>query len=290
MKRWVDHIVCALPFEPEWYRARGISPQYFGHPYFDELARQRLNDSFQNEQRSRGKAIVAVLPGSRNQEVKANWPSFRQAIELIHARLPDARFLIAAYSESHRRQIADSLRSSDLPVETHVGRTKEIIALGDACMAVSGSVGLELLHGLLPSVVVYRTRWIDVPFLRVMMKVPYFSIVNLLAGEEVFPEFTAPRCPAAAIADRITGWLERPGELEHIRDRLRRIKEQVHRTGACKRAAEFILATHRVRQADAAGSVTEAQGKENVHILNRAILHQQQSAPVVTPLGADARE
>src|SRR5207237_5529019 len=69
MRRWVDHVLCTLPFEEPWYRERGVDAQYVGHPFFDELPRQQLDGDFLRIQREQLQTIVGILPGSRTQEL-----------------------------------------------------------------------------------------------------------------------------------------------------------------------------------------------------------------------------
>jgi lipid-A-disaccharide synthase len=85
-----------------------------------------------------------------------------------------------------------------------------------------------------------------------MMKAPYVSLVNLLAGAEIFPDFLTRRCPAQAMADRILTWLDDPAELAQTRRRLQDLKDKVAIPGACERAAEYIAAVLRARSACAA--------------------------------------
>src|SRR5262245_26374432 len=105
MRRLVDHALCALPFEADWFRARGIPAHYVGHPYFDELPRQRLDGAFLAEQRARPGPVVALLPGSRRQELENNPATMLRAAAHVHARRPDARFLVACLREEHRRRV-----------------------------------------------------------------------------------------------------------------------------------------------------------------------------------------
>src|SRR5206468_7978727 len=101
----------------------------------------------------RGGPIVGILPGSRQSEVNHNLELLFGAMEIMHAARPDARFLVACFKPQHREQFAARMRTTALPAEVFVGRTAEVIALADACLAVSGSVTLELLHGGVPSAV-----------------------------------------------------------------------------------------------------------------------------------------
>jgi lipid-A-disaccharide synthase len=248
VRRWVDHVLCALPFEEEWFRARGVSARYIGHPYFDELARQRLDRNFLEAQQALPGKVIGLLPGSRNQEILRNFSTLQRAAAHVHERYPAARFLIACYKPAHQQYIDDRLRGKGLPVETHVGRTPEIIALAHACLAVSGSVGLELLYRLKPSAVVYRIGKLDLKVCRLFKTSPFISLVNLLAGKELFPEFLTDRCEAAALGEHVLRWLTDAECYAGVCAELDALRARVAEPGACDRAATYLLqALHAAR-------------------------------------------
>src|SRR5207237_6832102 len=161
MRRWVDHVLCNLPFEQKWYADRGVKAVQIGHPYFDELSDQKLDGAFLQAQRQKGGPVIALLPGSRTQELDRNLPTLLKAAGRIHVERPDVRFLVACLREDHKTHISKEVQRLALPIEVHAGRTPEIIELAEACIAVSGSVSLELLYRRKPSVIVYRIRWLD---------------------------------------------------------------------------------------------------------------------------------
>jgi lipid-A-disaccharide synthase len=242
MRRRIDHVLCNLPFEEAWYRDRGVSAHYVGHPYFDELAQQGLDRKFVKDQRARPGTVVGLLPGSRNQEVDRNLDLLVDAAQYIHAARPDVRFLVASFNAVQQRMVSERLRSCPLPLEVCVGHTPQIIQLSHSCIAVSGSVGLELLYHGKPSVVVYRVRR-AVQFLsRVFMTVPYISLVNLLADKELFPEFLTYRNEAAAVGGHIVDWLGDAAKYQQVCAELTALRQRVATPGACERAAAFVLA------------------------------------------------
>lgn len=250
MRRTVDAVLTALPFEEEWYRRRGVNTHYVGHPYFDELAAQTLDPAFLLEQRGHGRPVVALLPGSRNQEVAANFPLMVAAAWRIAAARPDVRFLVAAFNDRQAEAARGMLAGSGLPAEVHVGRTPEVIELAEACVAVSGSVGLEMLYRLKPTVVVYKLSPLARRVGRFFMKCPYISLVNLLAGEELFPEFLTARDDSPAIAGRVLEWLNDPAARAARVAKLAALRDRAAVPGACDRAAAFLLrATGEVRAA-----------------------------------------
>jgi lipid-A-disaccharide synthase len=241
MRRCVDHVLCNLPFEEAWYCRRNVPARYVGHPYFDELREQHLDAAFVAEQESRPGPVVALLPGSRRQELDYNLPSLVRAASLIHARRPDVRFLFACLKPEQCRRAEDLVRGSGLPIEAHAGKTPAIIHVAHSCIAVSGSVGLELLYRGKPSVVVYRQNPVGIAAARALMRCPYISLVNLLAGKELYPEFLTSRCEAEGMAKHILHWLEEPSAYEAVLGELAALRERVAEPGACGRAAAFTL-------------------------------------------------
>lgn len=244
MQRYVDHVLCTLPFEVDWYRKRNVRAHFMGHPYFDELREQHLDAELVTACASDG-VPVALLPGSRDQEVQRNLPTLLRAAGLVHQKRDDARFLVACYKESQQQTVEAALRGSGLPARTFVGRTPEIIEAAKACVAVSGSVSLELLYRGTPSAVVYRIKRIDLAVAERVMTAPYISLVNLLAGKELFPEFLTVECPAEEIAAHVLRWLNDEAAYAQVTGELSALRERVAIPGACRRAAEFVLSALR---------------------------------------------
>jgi lipid-A-disaccharide synthase len=240
MQRFVDHVLCNLPFEQAWYEERGVTAHYVGHPYFDELHRQRLDQKFIERHGGDG-STVALLPGSRNQELTRNLPTLIEAASRIYRERPDVRFLVANFKESQRQTTEAYLRGRGLPIQTFVGRTPEIIRMARACMAVSGSVGMELLYHGTPSVVVYKISPLDLWVGKKFKTSPYISLVNLLAEKELFPEFLTDHCEAAAMAKHVLGWLNDDERYAAMRQEMATLRQRVAQPGACDRTAQYIL-------------------------------------------------
>jgi lipid-A-disaccharide synthase len=244
VRRFVDHVLCALPFEEAWYRERGVaSARYVGHPFFDELPRQQLDAEFLQAQRAGAAPIIGLLPGSRTQELHRNLSTLIRSATAIHRARPDTRFLVACFRAAHQRMVDDYLRRhAPFPIETHVGRTPEIIELSRACVAVSGSVSLELLYRARPTVVLYRVGRLDLRVAHFFKTSPYICLVNLLAQRELYPEFLTDRCEAGPIAEHVLRWLNEPDGYAALCRDLAVLRDQVAAPGACARAAEAIVA------------------------------------------------
>jgi len=240
MRRLADRVLCTLPFEVAWYRERGVPAEYVGHPYFDELREQQWEAEFIAAQRARAGTIVALLPGSRNQELVNNFPSLERAASLIASQRPDVRFLVACLRPEQAEKVRGWLARNPLPIEVHAERTPEIIHLAHSCLAVSGSVSLELLYRCKPSVVLYRHHAISIALAHLLKRVPYITLVNLLADRELFPEFFGVGCPAETMAAHTLRWLNDRSAYESLCAELAALRDRVGEPGACDRAAEAI--------------------------------------------------
>jgi lipid-A-disaccharide synthase len=251
VRKWCAGVLSALPFEDHWFRSRGVATHYVGHPYFDELLNQKLDNGFLQEQRHKNGRIVALLPGSRNQEVAANFSMMLAAAAKISLRSPTTRFLVAAFNEQHARTVREMIAACanpELPIEVHSGRTPEIIALAEACVAVSGSVSLEIMYRAKPAVIVYRMKPFSLWLARQLVKSPYFTLVNLLAGEELFPEIATAGDESAQICERVLNWLENPSTQNQLVSKLQNLRGRVAEPGACERAAAFLIKAVESRQ------------------------------------------
>ena len=246
IRRSFDHVLCSLPFEPRWYHDRGFpGATYVGHPYFDETAERVIDAAFVAEQAAAAGTLVAILPGSRTQEVTRNLPIMLRAAAKLAANHPDVRFAVACLHERHRDLAATVLREADLPatvvVSLHAARTAELIRAARVAWAVSGSVGLELMTEALPTVVLYKIRPLDLWVARKFIKSKYISLVNLLADAEVMPEYLTAVDVSADLADWAARWLDHPLERRRAAEALAQLRAQVAVPGASDRAAAAIV-------------------------------------------------
>jgi lipid-A-disaccharide synthase len=277
MRRFVDHVLCSLPFEQQWFSRQGCNATFVGHPFFDEVRRQEYDRQFLEEHAGREGPLVVILPGSRTQEVTNNLKWFLKAAARIREQVPQVRFAVAAFklhqAELARREVAATRRwrgmasahaphraVPGLPIEVFVGKTPELIHLADCCMSVSGSVSLELLYHTTPTVILY---WISraAYFVRgFVLKVKYITLVNLLSADELFPKDLTPFDPGQEdaekvlfpeyltcedksdqIAAHVVEWLTDRSKRERRVAALARLKAEVAAGGASRRAAEYIL-------------------------------------------------
>src|SRR5271165_5989269 len=254
VKRTVDLVLCSLPFEPDWYRARGVSQaEYVGHPFFDELTERELDESFLAQVQAKANAhhgpLVAVLPGSRTQELTRNLPIMVRAAAKLAALRPATRFAVACLHEKHRalaeQIIKDYAAAANAPaapaIEVYAARTPELIRLAEIAWAVSGSVSLELMMEALPTVILYKLNRFDLWIARPFIKAKFITLVNLLADAEIMPEYLTVRDVSEELMRWAAIWLGDPIARAQTTANLAALRHQVAQPGASRRAAQRIV-------------------------------------------------
>ena len=262
MRRFVDHVLCKLPFEEAWFRQRGCHATFVGHPYFDELGSRHLDASFVSDMTDAKGPLVTILPGSRTQELKSNLPPFLRTARHVRRMVPDARFAVAVYKPSQLELVGELVNAEGIDVEVYAQRTPELIQAARCCLACSGSVSLELLYHCKPSAILYQVSRFGFFVQSIFRKVRYITLVNLLTADDPFgeraagiydpedprdkhvlmPEYLTCQDRTWQLADHVTEWLTDEARHRERCRQLESLKERVAQGGASRRAAEYIAA------------------------------------------------
>ncbi len=260
MRRYVDHVLCKLPFEEKWFRERDCQATFVGHPYFDELEAQQLDVQFIERLRTDERPLVTILPGSRTQEVKSNLLQFLKAAKLIRKQVPNVRFAVAGFKESQRDLAQEIIDGSGVYAELYVAKTPELIHAAKCCLACSGSVSLELLYHTKPTAILYQISRLAHFAQRFLRKVRYITLVNLLTAKEPFadcvaghydpsdprdehvlmPEYLTCEDRTADLAGHIVEWLQSDATLQKNVRGLATLKARVGQGGASLCVAGYI--------------------------------------------------
>ena len=281
MKKYVDYVLCCLPFERRWFEQHGCNVEYIGHPFFEEVRNRQPDAEFIDQLRASvpsGEKLIAILPGSRNQEVHANFDEMLSGAELVRKIDTKVKLTVAAFKESHKEWIEKRIADRQIPsdaISVYVGKTPEIMQVADCCVAVSGSVSLELLASNCPAVIYYRVSRLGHFVQRFFRRSRYITLVNLLAvdredklsGEEtlsvfykeypipaepsaedyqrmLFPEFLANQSGSLEIARIVLDWFKDENALPALRKKLAELLSEVDQgESTVNHAAEYILKT-----------------------------------------------
>ncbi|WP_437227373.1 lipid-A-disaccharide synthase [Planctomicrobium sp. SH661] len=255
LKRLVDCVLSVLPFEAKWYRDRGVDVEYVGHPFFDEVAAHELQSRVMDQLRKAPSPRVAILPGSRKQEVNRNFPVMLDIISDLHESHPEARFQVACYKQWHYDRCGELIRERGkaLPIDLYLESTPEVIEASDCCLMVSGSVSLELLARRKPTVVMYRGSPLLYVLAKILVHCPFMTLPNLIAGRAVMPEFpfsrrsgTAPKKIKAILSE----WLSNPESRIRSQQEVAALADTIVEAGGVRNAAETLLRRLGVTQAE----------------------------------------
>lgn len=231
----VDLLLVIFPFEPAWYAQRvpQLRVEFVGHPMVDRYAgKLPAEKTFNTES-----PLIALLAGSRAGELKKHLPILCETMRRIRAVKPGARAVMV---------LADRLvplaREIGLPEGVEVqSNLAEVLARADLALAKSGTVTLECAFFGVPSVVFYKTWWLTWEIGHRIVQVKWAAMPNLLANEEVFPEFLQPAATAENISRAALELMTDAGRRTTVQSKLENIRASLGQPGASGRAAEAIL-------------------------------------------------
>ncbi|NNK95286.1 MAG: lipid-A-disaccharide synthase [Desulfobacterales bacterium] len=244
--RLVDKIGVILPFEEQFYRDRGVDAHYVGHPLLDSVHRTLSLDQFsQIHTIESQKKIIGVLPGSRIKEVKRLLPVFLEASRLIQQKSDEGLvFLVLRASTIAEQTLLDfGVENSRAQLDIRIisENQYDMMAACDVAIAASGTVTLELLLLNIPMVAAYKLSPRTYQFGKFLVKVRYFSLVNLIANDAIIPELLQDEANPARIASELCTLLYNKEIRHQMQKRFDHVREQLGRPGASQRAARLAL-------------------------------------------------
>jgi lipid-A-disaccharide synthase len=186
MRRTIGRLLCIFPFEEAFFRAHGLPAWYIGHP-LASLVRPALDkaDFFRKHRLALGRPLITVLPGSRKGEAARHLPALLDAVERIY-RQQATHFLLPASETTGAAFFTE--RIGRAPIQVIEGETWEAIAHADLALAASGTVTVEAAFAGTPMVTFYKVNALSWLLGRLLVRVPYYSMVNLVAERPVVPE------------------------------------------------------------------------------------------------------
>ncbi|MGD2056546.1 MAG: lipid-A-disaccharide synthase [Gammaproteobacteria bacterium] len=238
-----DCMLTLFPFEERFYRQQQLPVRCVGHPLADRLA-----DDIDPlaARRSLGLAphgaLVALLPGSRSDEVKRLAGPFLRAAAWCQERRPELEFIVPLANDACRRLFEGALRRLEgrLPVHLLSGRSLEAMAAADAVLLASGTAALECLLLKRPMVVAYRLSPLSYRLARLLARTEYFSLPNLLAGKQVVRELIQHEVTPERLGREIMKLLDNPRRCGEMQALFARIHQDLRR-GADRRVADTVF-------------------------------------------------
>lgn len=244
MRRLVDEVLVIFPFEEAIYREAGVPVRWVGHPLFDVQPPVRERGTFL---RSIGldpaKPAVAVLPGSRTNELREILPTLVDAALAIRDRVPGTQFVIPRAPHLRDELFAplDRLRAQHVPLALVDGQADDVLASADVALVASGTVTVQAALHECPMVVVYRLSPLTYRLGKPFVRVTTYAMANLVAGRTVVPELIQDDFTAEAVCAQAVRVLTDPAHAAQVKRDLREVRQRLGDPGASRRAAEAVL-------------------------------------------------
>jgi lipid-A-disaccharide synthase len=252
MARDYNLVLSIFPFEKAWYAKRvpKLRVEFVGHPIAERYAKGRgARDDPSSVatlrrvegRRNQGTPLVLLLPGSRPDELRRHLPVMIGALALIRAKVPHLRARMILPNESLVQQARAFNPPASLAMQ--VGGLPEALAEADIAIASTGTVTTECAYFGLPTVALYKTSWSTWQIAKRLVKVKYGAMPNLLADEEIFPEFIQDAATPENLARAALELLRDEARCTRVKARLAEIVAALGGPGATRRAAQAIVTT-----------------------------------------------
>ena len=237
LRRLTNHVLCLLPFEPYWFEQRGVKASFVGHPVYPPTTPSDPRESYESRATETSSntrhPIIALLPGSRSSEIRANWPTMLNVMTRLREDQPDLAGVVAAVDERAAGLIRDVvgrlLGDGGWPpwLNIEIGRVVDVLAASDVALVVSGTATLLCAAQRRPMVVIYYVNpWTWHLAGRWLMRTPYFALPNLIAGGP----------GGLGLGQAVTEFVPDFGQVEAITEELRRLVESPE---ACQEQKEI---------------------------------------------------
>jgi len=234
IKRVVDRLFCILPFEVAFYKSWGMDVDYVGNPLLDEIARFNPDVNFKAQHQLTDQRIIALLPGSRVQEIERLLPVMLTLTE----QLPGYQFVVAAapaFTADYYQQFIGSKK-----VKLVFNQTYDLLHHAQAAVVASGTANLETALLKIPQVVVYKGSPISIAIARMVVKIRFISLVNLIMDRKVVEELIQEDCNPTKVFQSLSVLLDGEARLKQLAD-YEALAELMGEPGASGRTASLIL-------------------------------------------------
>jgi lipid-A-disaccharide synthase len=250
MKQVADRVLVIFPFEKPFYDEAGVPATFVGHPLLELTGAPVAREVFLRAHGlDPGRPVVAILPGSRRNELRAILPDLVRAAAIVTARQPAAQFVVARAPHLDDELFAPLSEWSGAAPLVLEGETDGVLASADVAIVASGTVTVQAALHLCPMVVVYRVGPLTYKLGKPLVHVDTYAMVNLIAGAPVVPELIQDAFTPEAAAAEALRVLTDPAHAAKVRADLAAVRAKLGTAGASRRAAEAVIEVGRARRA-----------------------------------------
>ena len=238
MAETLDLMLCIFPFEKEIFESAGLATVFTGHPLVDELEHKRENVSREQD-------LIGLFPGSREREVSRLFPVMVETARRIHSHNSEWKFEAAAASEALAGRMRDIVQNAKLPkslITIRTGSSYSLMQRATSGVVASGTATLEAAALGLPYCLVYKISWPTWAMGKLLVKLEYIGLVNILAGEEVVEEFIQGDAEPGRIELSISRLMNNSDSRDALCQKLLTTAAKLGDSGAHQRAASEVVA------------------------------------------------
>lgn len=236
IKKYVDHLYCILPFEVDFYKRFDYKVDYIGNPLLDEIAVFQKNEKFLEENSLGSKPVIALLPGSRRQEIE----NILSLMGEVEKQFPQYEFVMAGIS-SFKEEFYRSFLPKESKIRITFDQTYDLLTVAESAIVTSGTATLETALFDVPQVVVYRAGAFAFMIMKALVKVPYISLANLIADQEVAIELIQNEFTVQRLTKEVQN-INKGGERRELADKGNKvIHSKIGAVGASQRTAKLIV-------------------------------------------------
>ncbi len=238
----VAKVAAIFPFEADVYREAGANVTFVGHPLLDIVkATMSKTEAYEYFNADAGKPVVLLLPGSRQQEIMSLLPVMLAAAEKIVAKVPECQFFLPVASTISREMLQNIIEQYKITVVLTDKHTYDLMNIANVAIAASGTVTLEAALLGLPTVIIYKMAALTYLLGKLLVKIPYISLPNIIAGRKVVPELLQYAVTADNITNEIIPILLDAHLHQAMVQDLAEVQQKLGAAGAVERVAKEIL-------------------------------------------------
>jgi lipid-A-disaccharide synthase len=242
IRRRVDHVVVILPFEARLYERAGVRCTFVGHPLLDSVAPDYDKTTLRRRYHLPESApVVGLLPGSRAAEVTMLLPLLLETAAQTAAREPATQFLVAQAASIDDHLLNRLLEDSPVRVQIVKDQASEVMAVSDLLVVASGTATLQAAVIGTPMILVYKTTLPTYWLARLLIRVKWIGLVNLVAGRTIVPELIQDEANAERLIREVRHLLSDQEAYNRMKDGLREVRHALGEPGASRRAARVVL-------------------------------------------------
>ena len=242
IKACVKKMVVFFKFEEELYKKHGVNVECVGHPLVDTIKVTAPRDDVRRKYSlDKEKTVIALLPGSRKQEVRALLKIMAEAARLINKRLGNTRFIVAKHPDLPLEIYKNAVKDLSLDIKIAEADTYNVLGASDFAIVASGTATLETAMIGTPFLIAYRVNLFTYIVYKFVAKTRFVGLVNVMAAREVVPELLQFNATPEKIAQKTVEVLSDKKRLSNMREEFGRVRSSLGGPGASFRAAKSIL-------------------------------------------------